>query len=287
MDKELLNKLKYLCKKKKSLFEIKETLGLTENEIFMCLNMLGIKFNFDLDGNIHKSYEIDKTTYIIPNNKEKLSLIFLGDTHLSSKYDDVDKIKRVYDMPCDYYFHCGDFTDGFVPVNDYEKHLKETTYEGQIGYSLHYYPVSDRKTFIVNGNHDEYLYKIYNRDIVKEICDVRDELIYLGPKERRVKIGTFDMLIMHGDRDSKTGSSIKMEKYVNSIIDKPDLIHLGHKHTYCDMTVSNVEVIRTPSLMKKIPHKRFDNYESGIYKVDIVFDDDEKVKSITKKRVII
>ena len=59
----------------------------------------------------------------------------------------------------------------------------------------------------------EYLYKIYNRDIVKEICDVRDELIYLGPKERRVKIGTFDMLIMHGDRDSKTGSSIKMEKY--------------------------------------------------------------------------
>ena len=54
MDKELLNKLKYLCKKKKSLFEIKETLGLTEDEIFMCLNMLGIKFNFDLDGNIHK-----------------------------------------------------------------------------------------------------------------------------------------------------------------------------------------------------------------------------------------
>ena len=53
------------------------------------------------------------------------------------------------------------------------------------------------------------------------------------------------------------------------------------------MTVSNVELIRTPSLMKRIPHKRFDNYESGIYKVDIVFDDDEKVKSITKKRVII
>ena len=83
--------------------------------------------------------------------------------------DDVDKIKRVYDMPCDYYFHCGDFTDGFVPVIDYEMHLKETTYEGQLGYSLHYYPVSDRKTFIVNGNHDEYLYKIYNRDIVKEM----------------------------------------------------------------------------------------------------------------------
>lgn len=285
MEKELLNKLKYLCKKNKSLFEIKETLELSDEEIFMCFNMLGIKFTFD--DNIHKPYEIDNSTYTILNNKEKLTLIFLGDTHLSSKYDDVDKIKRVYDIPCDYYFHCGDFTDGCVPVDDYEKHLKEATYEGQLGYALYYYPVSDKKTFIVNGNHDDYLYKACGKDIVKEICDAREELIYLGPKERKVKIGEFDMLIMHGDRDTKTGSSIKMEKYVNSLTNKPNLIHLGHKHTYCDMVASGVEVIRTPSLMKKLPHKRFDNYESGIYKVDIEFDDNKKVKSITKKRVII
>ena len=287
MEIELLNKLKYLCKKKRNIVEISEIIGLSLEEIIKYIDMLDLNIIIDSNDNISKSYEMNKTIYEIPNNKEKLTLIFLGDTHLSSIYDDVDKIKRVYEIDCDYYFHCGDFTDGCVPVSDYAKHLKETTYEGQLDYSIYYYPISDKKTFIVNGNHDDYVYKAYGKDIVKDICDTRDDLIYLGPKGRRVKLGTLDLLIMHGDRDPRNGSSIKMEKYVNSLVNKPDLVHFGHKHTYCDMNVSNVEIIRTPSLMKRLPHKKYNNYESGIYKIDVSFDDDEKVKSITKKRIII
>ena len=105
MEKELVNKLKYLINKKKSLQEICNELELKDYEVIGMVELLkqdGFLADY-IDGEIVKLKKPIKTDdiYQIPANSENLKLCLISDTHLCSKYDRLDILNYIYDKAYD------------------------------------------------------------------------------------------------------------------------------------------------------------------------------------------
>lgn len=157
--KQILDKLKYLIKKKKSFLQICEELELKDYEIIGLVELLkqdGELIDY-INGEIirlKKPIQNDNI-YQIPNKSEKLKLLLISDTHLANKADRIDILRYLYDkaeqLGVKHVLHSGDFTDGLSnrPEQIYE--LREPSYEGQIQYCVDKYPKFSGKTYVIQG----------------------------------------------------------------------------------------------------------------------------------------
>ena len=160
MEKELINKLKYLINKKKSLAEICQELELKDYEVVGIVELL--KQNGELidfvNGEIVKLKKPVKNNdvYEVKNDLEHLKLLLISDTHLCSKYDRLDILRYLYDKAEDlgvkHVLHSGDFTDGRSNRPEHVYELKEASFEGQIDYCVEKYPTFSGKTYVISGN---------------------------------------------------------------------------------------------------------------------------------------
>lgn len=147
MDRETINKLKYLINKKKSLIEICNDLELKDYEVIGLIEILkenGFLCDY-VNGEIIKLHRPkEQDTYKISNDLNKISLLLLSDTHLCSKYDRLDILRYLYEKAGDkgvrHILHSGDFTDGRSNRPEQVYELKEASYEGQVEYCVEKYP---------------------------------------------------------------------------------------------------------------------------------------------------
>lgn len=245
------------------------------------------------DGEIltFKNPEVIKKPYRITTGKDHIKLAHISDTHLASKIDDIDTIKRIYDNAedkgVDAIFHAGDFVDGIVSVPNYFRNLKETTYEGQLHYAIDRYPKYSGKTFVVSGNHDDYWTKLTGKEIIKDISEKRDDIVYLGPTRRIVYMDGLKINVLHGR--FMPGSVVHdINSYIDVIPEgkKPNYVHSGHYHTSDYSIHDGVKIFRTSSLMRQSPYekKRALIPEESMYFVDIYFDDNGNVAEITHEK---
>ena len=116
MEKEIINKIKYLINKKKTLKEICEELELKDYEVIGLVELMkqdGELLDY-VNGEIVKLKKPTQNNdiYELPNNIEHLNLLLISDTHLCSKYDRLDILNYLYDKAEDrgikYVLHCGD-----------------------------------------------------------------------------------------------------------------------------------------------------------------------------------
>ena len=82
--------------------QVCKELGISMETLLINLRQIsdsGIKIDV-VDGEIlrFKWPERNKTIYNMPLDKDHIKLGLLGDTHLASKYDDVESLNRAYDM---------------------------------------------------------------------------------------------------------------------------------------------------------------------------------------------
>lgn len=101
MEKEIINKIKYLINKKKTLKEICEELELKDYEVIGLVELMkqdGELLDY-VNGEIVKLKKPIKNNdvYELPNNMEHLKLLLISDTHLCSKYDRLDILRYLYD----------------------------------------------------------------------------------------------------------------------------------------------------------------------------------------------
>lgn len=245
------------------------------------------------DGEIltFKNPEVIKKPYRITTGKDHIKLAHISDTHLASKIDDIDTIKRIYDkaedMGVDAIFHAGDFVDGIVSVPNYFRNLKETTYEGQLHYAIDRYPKYSGKTFAVSGNHDDYWTKLTGKEIIKDISEKRDDIVYLGPSRRIVYVDGLKINVLHG-RFKPDAVVHDINSYIDVIPEgkKPNYVHSGHYHTSDYSIHDGVKKFRTSSLMRQSPYekKRALIPEESMYFVDVYFDDNGNVAEITHEK---
>ena len=116
MEKETINKIKYLINKKKTLKEICEELELKDYEVIGLVELMkqdGELLDY-VNGEVIKLKKPiqNNDIYELPNNMEHLKLLLISDTHLCSKYDRLDILNYLYDKAEDrgikYVLHCGD-----------------------------------------------------------------------------------------------------------------------------------------------------------------------------------
>lgn len=162
--KDLCDKIYYLAKKKVPFIEICKRLELQDYEVIGLISIMHQEgYNIEFVNNeiiVLKVPRKHEDVYTLPNNLEHLKLLLISDTHLASKYDRLDILRYLYDKANDlgvqHILHSGDFTDGRSNRAEQVYELREASYEGQVEYCVDKYPVAAGKTYVIQGNHDNW-----------------------------------------------------------------------------------------------------------------------------------
>lgn len=283
---ELLEKFReYLIKKKKPYVKtIMKDLDLKEHEVYGLVSLLKQQgFLFDIiDGQVVKIKPIkENDVYKVPNNLDHLKLLMISDTHLGSKYDRLDILRYLYakaeDNGTNYVLHSGDLTEGLSGRAQQIYELKEPSYTGQRDYVIDKYPKSSVPTYLIAGNHDLWWIKQCGADIVKDICNNREDLIYLGSDCEDMKIGKLKIRLYHGAKGQAYAKSYKLQKYLDSIPaeELPHIMQTGHIHQAFYMKQGKTHCFQTSCLQDLTPYERsmgFNN-DKSCWWVDVYTDD--------------
>jgi predicted phosphodiesterase len=293
---ELLAKIsKYLEEKKQPyVSKIADDLKMQEYEVYGLVEILkhrGYLFEI-VDGQVIKVKPVKKDdVYSIPNNLSHLKLLMISDTHLASKFDRVDILKYLYekaeDRNVNYILHSGDVTEGRSSRDEQVYNLKEISYTGQRDYVIDKYPRSNIPTYMIAGNHDLWWFKKNGADIVKDICDHRDDLYYLGSDCEDLQIGKMKIRLYHGKGGGSYARSYKIQKYLDSIAPSeiPHILQTGHIHQAFYMKQGNTHCFQTSCLQDLTPFERsmgFSN-DKSCWWVDVTMDNKGNPVEVTQE----
>lgn len=292
MEKELKDKLKYLINKKKDFVTICNELELKDFELVGLIELMkqdGELIDF-INGEIVKLKKPiqNNDVYEISNNNEHLKLLLISDTHLCSKYDRLDILRYLYDKAenkgVKHVLHSGDFTDGRSNRPEHTYELKEHSFQGQVEYCIEKYPTFSGKTYVIQGNHDNWWYKSNGSEILRPISNAREDIVYLGPDVADLKIGKLKIRLFHGQGGIAYAKSYKIQKYLDTIpiSEKPDILQTGHIHQAFYYKQDNTHCFQTSCLEDQTPYCRglgLSN-DKSCWWVDVEFDNKGNVYSI-------
>jgi len=291
--KQICDKIYYMAKKKKSFVQICKDLELKDYEVAGLITMMHQQgYNIEyVNGEIivMKTPPKHNDVYELPYNLEHLKLLLISDTHLASKYDRLDILKYLYDKAekngVKYILHSGDFTDGRSNRPEQVYELREPSYEGQVEYCVEKYPTFSGKTYVIQGNHDDWWYKSAGSEIVKSIAQQRDDIEYLGADVADMKIGNLKIRLFHGSGGSAYAKSYKLQKYLDSIplAERPDILQTGHIHQSFYMKQDNTHCFQTSCLEDQTPYCRGKGLanDKSCWWVDVDFDDKGNIYNIS------
>lgn len=295
MDKELKDKLKYLINKKKDLATICEELELKDYEVIGLVNLLkddGELVDY-VNGQIVKLKKPMQSdgVYQIPSKLDHLKLLLISDTHLGSKHDRPDILRYLYEKAenkgVNYVLHSGDLTEGLSgrPQQLYE--LKEASYTGQRDYAIEKYPDSSVPTYVISGNHDLWWVKQCGSDIVKDICNHKENMFYLGSDCEDLKIGKLKIRLYHGKGGGAYAKSYKLQKYLDAIpiSERPHILQTGHIHQAFYMKQDDTHCFQTSCLQDLTSYERSQgfNNDKSCWWVDVYTDNKGNPIQITQQ----
>jgi len=293
--KQICDKIYYMAKKKKSFVQICKDLELKDYEVAGLITMMHQQgYNIEyVNGEIivMKTPPKHNDVYELPYNLEHLKLLLISDTHLASKYDRLDILKYLYDKAekngVKHILHSGDFTDGRSNRPEQVYELREPSYEGQVEYCVEKYSTFSGKTYVIQGNHDDWWYKSAGSEIVKSIAQQRDDIEYLGADVADMKIGNLKIRLFHGSGGSAYAKSYKLQKYLDSIplAERPDILQTGHIHQSFYMKQDNTHCFQTSCLEDQTPYCRGKGLanDKSCWWVDVDFDDKGNIYNISPK----
>ena len=289
---ELKTKLKILINKKKDLLTICKELDLKDYEVIGLIELLkqdGELIDY-INGDIVKLKKPIKNNDVfqVPNNLEHLKLLLISDTHLCSQYDRLDILRYLYakaeDKGVKHILHSGDFTDGKSNRPEHIYELKELSYNGQVDYCVDKYPKFSGKTYVIQGNHDNWWYKSNGSEILKAISKQRDDIVYLGPDVADLKIGKLKIRLFHGNGGVAYAKSYKIQKYLDTIPlhERPNILQTGHIHQAFYMKQDKTHCFQVGCLEDQTPFCRsmgFNN-DKSVWWVNVDLDDKGNVHNI-------
>ena len=293
--KQICDKIYYMAKKRKSFVQICKDLELKDYEVAGLITMMHQQgYNIEyVNGEVivMKTPPKHNDVYELPYNLEHLKLLLISDTHLASKYDRLDILKYLYDKAekngVKHILHSGDFTDGRSNRPEQVYELREPSYEGQVEYCVDKYPTFSGKTYVIQGNHDDWWYNSAGSEIVKSIAQQRDDIEYLGADVADMKIGNLKIRLFHGSGGSAYAKSYKLQKYLDSIplAERPDILQTGHIHQSFYMKQDNTHCFQTSCLEDQTPYCRGKGLanDKSCWWVDVDFDDKGNIYNISPK----
>lgn len=214
---------------------------------------------------------LDPLSFSFPMG-EKGKIGVLSCTHLGSKYMQLSMLYKFYERlaaeKVDCVLHCGDLTDGNGKVyrgQRYEMFLQG--FDELRDYTIDMYPRLEINggfptTYVIAGNHDDSFVQSAGADICREICNRRDDMVYLGRYVADILLNNDKtrFRIHHGGGRGAYAISWKLQKCIEALSpdDKPQVYLLGHFHRAYQLFLRNIHGFEVGCFQAQTPFaKRF------------------------------
>ena len=166
-----------------------------------------------------------------------LKFALVSDTHLWARGAAVDELWEFYDKAKDKWVECfvhaGDLVDGCDVYSGQQFEQSKIWFGEQLDEVKNRYPNVWLPTYFIWGNHSEGYLKKNWVNIVKAIETVRQDLIWLGFYDAKLKLNWIDIQLHHWGWSLSYAKDYKMKKYLESLPVEwqPDIFALWHYHT--------------------------------------------------------
>lgn len=200
----------------------------------------------------------------------ELTIGVLSDNHYGSIHARPDLVDKIYDIfqrnGISKVLNCGDITAGVGVYSGQVHELTHFTYEAQKNYVIQKYPQKEGiKTYLIAGNHDTSFLKGANGgDIVKAICQEREDIVNLGQIEADLKLANNVRVRMrHPSGGPAYALSYKLQRGVSALEGgaKPQIMLEGHYHSAVFLNVRNVDALLVPCTEEQSLYLKAKNLE--------------------------
>ena len=192
----------------------------------------------------------------IRGNRYRLAVV--SDTHFGSKYNQPTALaefcRYAVKEKVDAFVHCGDVTDG--PWNRH-RNVHEQFIHGvapQRDYAIEHIPVTGKPWYVISGNHDDW-HLSDGVEIVKDICEARDDMTYLGRSDGYLRLGDALIHLTHPNMGGAYAYSYRLQKTIESYAPhrRPSVMLMGNFHKTCFVDARNVAAYMLPSFQAQTP----------------------------------
>ena len=306
MDKQTLDKLKYLINKHKSTEEICSLLDIEINTLYeMVLYLKSLGQNYDILDNTPQKINLSQRKLILPNLpkieddfKPSLSLkeentfkmCLVSDIHYGSLYDRPDLMRKIYEeclkREISHIFCSGDFTNGnYTKRPSFLSQAKIYKASEMIDYVTNIHPKSDYITFYtIAGNHDLSYYYMEGIDICAQIAKLRSDIVYLGPDLADVNLGPVHMRIYHGCDKKRITIEDRLTRFYDKLSDtsKPDILQIGHIHHSLYLPMGGTHIFQTGALINQMPYATSEGLacEKSCWFITIKYDENGLIEKV-------
>lgn len=188
---------------------------------------------------------INDLSFNIVDNDENIKVMLISDTRFGSIYQQTTILNDMYlkakELGVKYVFLTGDVVEGIYrgAKSIYNTTLHKDGYEDQADYVASCFPrVQGITTYFVTGEHDLSFLKGTDKvDIGNLIASKREDMIYLGPKRKKVSFvtgdkrsGSISFYLQHSSGNVPYTISYKPQQKISSLRneDKTDILVTSH-----------------------------------------------------------
>lgn len=216
--------------------------------------------------------------------KDRIRIAVVSDTHLCSTYQQITMLREFYEYAekeakVDAFLHAGDLTDGPHQAHrDAPYNLFRHGADAQKDYIVEAYPETKLKTYVIGGNHDYMHINQNGYDIVRDICEERDDMEYLGSQHfAHVDFGRVRVQMVHPYKGGAYALTYNIQKYIEGLASerKPHIVLMGNFHRMCYLPgYRNVEGWLLPCFQAQTPFMAGKNINPVLGGVIIEFGQD-------------
>jgi calcineurin-like phosphoesterase family protein len=187
-------------------------------------------------------------------SKDRLRLGIVACTHFGSKYQQLtalrdfctyaDRTARV-----DAFVHAGDLQDGPVKRHKNPHEVFKHDYDAMLDYAVDVLPRTRKPWHIIGGNHDGWWIDDGGPNLIKALCERRDDCTYLGQDLGYLRFKNTIIEVFHFDSGSAYAYSYKPQKHIESLDTrrKPHVSLIANFHKFCALYYRNVFTIQLPA----------------------------------------
>ncbi|MEE3343793.1 MAG: metallophosphoesterase [Bacilli bacterium] len=193
---------------------------------------------------------VDDMNYTIVDNDEQIKMMLISDTRFGSIYEQISHLNNLFiqakKLGCKYVFLTGDVVEGIYTgvKRIYNSTLHKNGVIDQAEYVAQMFPrVEGITTYFITGEHDLSFLKTKEKIDIGTIIDKkREDMIYLGPKRRKITItkddpksGEISIYLQHSQGTVPYTVSYKPQRKIASLRneDKTDCLITSH-YGACD-----------------------------------------------------